>query len=310
MSMQERILLVIFAANGVLAVLYLLWGVLIRPWVGKKETYAGRVKYSILFLVMLLCPGIGLLFFLLGQLLFRYVFHQKVELSDVTFSKERKQENTKEDIAEKLNIAPIEDAIAVSDKNHLRSLMMNVIKGDVQKSLSAISLALESEDSEASHYAASVLSEELDVFRKTVQSVYEKIGEKDEKQAEYCIYLIEYMHGVLVQKVFIPMEQTQYVHLLAEVGEILFQQSGGTMQSEFLEWIFMHLLAIRDFTLADMWSQRLVQTYPYMLAAYTCRLKLYFHLNRHEDFFRTMEELKHSDIAIDNETLELIRMFG
>jgi len=38
-------------------------------------------------------------------------------------------------------------------------------------------------------------------------------------------------------------------------------------------------------------------------------MKLYFSCGKKEKFFHVMQELRDSDIAIDNETLELIRTF-
>ena len=48
--------------------------------------------------------------------------------------------------------------------------MLNVLRGDVSQSLAAISLALNSADSETSHYAATALRDELGRFRDTVPS--------------------------------------------------------------------------------------------------------------------------------------------
>lgn len=61
-------------------------------------------------------------------------------------------------------MAPLEESLAVSDKRNMRMLMLNVIRGDMQKSLESITMALNSEDSETSHYAASVLRDELNDF--------------------------------------------------------------------------------------------------------------------------------------------------
>lgn len=47
--------------------------------------------------------------------------------------------------------------------------MLNVIRGDYQNSLSSINLALNSEDSETAHYAASILQDVLNNFRSQVQ---------------------------------------------------------------------------------------------------------------------------------------------
>ena len=53
---------------------------------------------------------------------------------------------------------------------------------------------------------------------------------------------------------------------------------------------------------------RLARQHGNALAAYTCRLKLYFTMGEKEKFFEVLQELKESDIIIDNETLELIRI--
>nr|WP_304577199.1 hypothetical protein [uncultured Acetatifactor sp.] len=46
------------------------------------------------------------------------------------------------------------------------------------------------------------------------------------------------------------------------------------------------------------------------LPSYTCRLKLYFARQDREVFFETLDALKKSNVIIDSETLELIRVFG
>ena len=55
------------------------------------------------------------------------------------------------------NLVSLEEAIEITNDTELRSLMMNVVRGDIQQFLSSISLALNSEDTETAHYAASVL---------------------------------------------------------------------------------------------------------------------------------------------------------
>lgn len=44
------------------------------------------------------------------------------------------------------NITDLEEALEVTDKKSLRTLMLNVIRGDYRNSLAAINLALNSED--------------------------------------------------------------------------------------------------------------------------------------------------------------------
>ena len=70
------------------------------------------------------------------------------------------------------------------------------------------------------------------------------------------------------------------------------------------------LLEIEDYEEAQKWCMRLAEQYPDELCAYTCRLKLYFTIRNREAFFQTLDALKKSDVVIDSETLEMIRVFS
>ena len=173
---DERDFLLMLFANLLIAVIYFLWYMVFATIFGKKRTKKykkdnGRT-YLLRFVVMLLCPVIGPLLFLLSYLIFKLPFWKKADLEDVIFSKERVRIQMKADEERERNVIPLEDALAVNDKTRMRMVMMNVLKGDIQSSLSAISQALKVKDSETSHYAASALSDELNKFRINVQKMY------------------------------------------------------------------------------------------------------------------------------------------
>ena len=279
----------------------------------EKEPDEERIACIMRFVVMILCPVIGPLFFLCGHVLQRTVFRQEVDLADVVFSKERVRTNVRADEERERNMVPVEEALAVSDKSSLRTLMLNVIRGDVKRSLAAIALALDSEDSETAHYAASVLQDELNDFRYQVQKTFRDMENEEEKEKPSTKYeekLIPYMNNVLVQKVFTPMEQRKFVMRMSDAGESLFRKNPQKMTSQFYEWICLRLLDIEAFEQMEVWCDRAAAQYPDELASFTCRLKLYFTSQQREKFFHVMEELKESEVIIDSETLELIRTFS
>lgn len=300
--------------STLIAVLYLIIGLTVGQ--RKKEQdeqegkKGGKTSYLIKFIVMLICPVIGPLFFAGGHFLYLFVFRQDVDLEDVIFSKERVKTNDRVDEERERNIAPLEEAIAVSDKESLRGLMLNIIRGDIQNSLAAISLALNSPDSETSHYAASVLQDELNNFRGNVQKIFNEIEKEEENQTECEHYLLPYMNNVLEQKVFTEMEQKNMVELFVKTGDRLYQKTRYQITSEYYKWICLRLLDIRDFERMEEWCNRAAEQYPDELSSYTCKLKLYFTAQEKDKFFATMEELKQSSIVIDRETLELIRIFS
>ena len=149
---------------------------------GKKEKTGG---YVIRCVVMLLCPVIGPCFFLLGWLLFKLFFRAPVDLEDVVFSKDRVKSYFKADEEKERDFVPLEEAIVVTDKDSTRALMMEVVRRDISHSLSTISLALASEDSEVSHYAASVLQETLGTLRMDFQKLYTRVQELEKELSPY-----------------------------------------------------------------------------------------------------------------------------
>ena len=301
MTEQEFLFIVLLICNTLITILYLLWN-LIR----KKEKNRGCWFRAI---VMILCPVVGPSFFLLAYLFFRLFFSKPVDLADVIFSKERVATFTHAEDNER-NLVPLEEAIEITDTENLRSLMMDVVRGDIQKSLAAIALALNSEDTETAHYAASVLQDALTDFRMNVQKQYHMIlAEDTEQKGSYAEALVDYMDQVLIQHVFTDMEQKSYVRMMDQVCEVLFVTDRGRMTSARYEAISLRLLEIEDFEECEKWCERAVGHYPNSLATYTCQLKLYFNSGQKKRFFEVIDDLKKSAVVVDSETLELIRVF-
>ena len=225
---------ILWIVNALIALVYLLVGIFLyvpacdlKREQGEEIQYDNRRAFFIRFIVMVLCPVVGPAFFLCSYLIYKTVFRQAVDLEDVIFSKERVQTHLKADEERERNMAPLEESLAVSDKRNMRMLMLNVIRGDMQKSLESITMALNSEDSETSHYAASVLRDELNDFRSNVQKMYTQMQQETETETECEEMLIDYMNRILSQKIFTTMEQTKYVNMLEEAAESLYQKNGA-----------------------------------------------------------------------------------
>lgn len=203
----------------------------------------------------------------------------------------------------------LEEALEVTDKKSLRSFILNVIRGDYKNSLSSIALALNSEDTETAHYAASILQDVLSDFRVGVQEKYRTLDEDEEHIAENCVNLLEYMNPVVEQKVLTDLEQRSMAERMDEVLQKAWTADRQKISSSVYEKVCQRLLETEDYENCRKWCARVREQYPDALSSYTCQLKLFFSCGDRENFFRIMQELKESDITIDNETLELIRIF-
>lgn len=301
MSYSGFIFIILMFLNLCIAVIYL-----VLNYIRSKEK---KISVLIKTGVMLTCPLIGPAFIFMGYFLYKFVMSKNLDLEDVIFNKERVETFMRPDEDVERNMVSLEEALAVTDRKSLRILMMNVIRGDYRSSLHSISLALNSEDSETAHYAASVLQEVLNDFRGTVQRKYIECQQEGEEQEEKCVDLIEYMNPILEQKVFTELEQHSMVEKMDAIGELAFQVNRAKISSSCYEKIILRLLEVEEYEHCRIWCQRAYEQYPQALASYTCQLKFYFSCGERENFFRVMNELKQSDIVIDNETLELIRTF-
>lgn len=317
LTYEENLFRILLIINLLVAVIYLLAGIFIvvpvmaRKRKGEEEIlHDNRRAYVLRFVVMVLCPVVGPLFFFVSHLLYLTVFRFQVNLEDVVFGKDRVRTQQKADEDRERNVIPVEEAIAVNDKKSLRMAMMNIIRGEMEDSLASIALALDAEDSESAHYAAAVLSSQLNEFRINVQKLYGQFKEEPEGQTECEEMLLEYMNSVLRQNVFTELEQNRFVKMMNEIAESYFEKNAAKMTEQQYENVCLRLLEIKDFENSEKWCHRLSEQYPDQLPAYTCKLKLYFTTKNREAFFRTLETLKKSDVVINRETLDMVRIFS
>ncbi len=281
-------------------------GYVLHNFLRKKEK---RRSFLFRALIMLLCPLVGPLFFFFSYWIFKIFMSDPVDLDDVVFSKERVKTFLRPDEERERNMVSLEEAIEIMDKDNLRQIMMNVVRGDIQKSLTTISLALNSEDSETAHYAASVLQEALNDYRMNVQKQYQLMLEEPEDKTAFGEILLEYMNKVLEQKVFTDIEQKDLVLKMDQVGEYIYKKKKEVFLSGYYENLSLRLLEVEEFTLCEKWCERACYHYPDSLSTYTAQLKLYFANGQREKFFEVMENLKKSPVVIDKETLEMLRIF-
>lgn len=301
MSRRMKLFIILLILNLLVVVVYLIWNHLRR----KERNLSTWMKAG----MMLLCPVVGSTFVFVAFWLSRLFMLMSMDLSDVVFSKDRVETFVHPDEDVEKNMVALEEALEVTDKKSLRTLILNVIRGDYKNSLASIALALNSEDSETAHYAASILQDVLSDFRANVHEKYRVLEEDEEHLTENCINLLEYMNPIVEQRVLTDLEQHSMTERMDEVLEKAWAADRQKISSPVYEKMCQRLLEIEDYDNCRKWCDRAREQYPAALSSYTCQLKLFFSCEDRENFFRVMQELKESDITIDNETLELIRIF-
>ena len=305
MTRSGIIFLMMLILNTLIAVGYLIWYLIF------KKDNDNRKQYVMHTIIMVICPVVGILYFLFGFVKYHFAKLGERDLSDVEFSKKRNVARMKADEERERNIVAVEEAILVSDQEKKRTNMLNILLGETDESFSSIALALDSDDSEVAHYAASFLQSKMDSFRETVRKMQQKI-EADDIEEEECqqqtLQLIQYMNHMLKQNVFTQVEQIDYVKQMEQLGEKLFQNGRDRITPACYECILGRIMELKEYDEAEVWGNRFSEQYPDQLSAYTLRLKLYFEANRKDKFFEVLDQLRGSAVVVDNHTLEMIRM--
>lgn len=299
------VFVVVLILNVLIVVGYLIY------WLIFKKDEDNRKQYFMNSVIMLLCPVVGVLYFLISFLKYHFWDMDKRDLSDVVFSKQRHKPRVKADENRERNIVSVEESILVSDQEKKRTNMLNVLLGETDESYSAIAQALDSDDSEVAHYAASFLQTKMDTFRENVRKAQKEIEEGDITDTEIqkkILTLITYMNQMLKQKVFTDVEQIDYVSQMELLCALLYEHAQQNMTISCYENMVNRFLELKSYDKAGLWGDRFQQQYPDHLSSYTLRLKLYFESNQKDRFFEVLDQLKASSVVVDNHTLELIRM--
>ncbi len=254
-------------------------------------------------------PFFGGLYILLGQF-FRFLNRKKnVDMSDVSFNQDREKTILPPDQEIEMNYVPIQDAMAVSDTASLRRLLLDTMRNNAKRTIASIAAAMNSEDTEASHYAASIIMDALSEFRSTAQNMIENMQRLPE-DVEMNLITFDYIYDVLNMKIMTKIEQESYIYTLDHVAENLFAHNLWYMTATQYLQLTDLFLSIMDFNMAEKWAFRSGQYRPNILDTYKANLHLFFVQHNQSAFLDCLQELGKSDVPVDEEIMNLFRLFG
>jgi tetratricopeptide (TPR) repeat protein len=292
--------LIILLINSLLAI-----GVLILAFSKERKNKSTLIMLSCFILIV---PLIGPIYILLGLLINRLTRKGNVDMSDVSFSQEREKIILPPDQDKEMNYVPIHDAMVVSDNASLRRLLLDTMLTKAKDRISNIAIAMNSSDTEASHYAASITMDVLSELRATAQNMLESMQRLPE-DVEMNLLTFDYLYEFISLGIMSKVEQEASIYTLDDVADNLFTYNLWYMTASHYLKITDLFISIRDYNMADKWSQRASQYRPNMLDTYKAKLHLYFEQRNYNAFFECLEELKNSEISVDKEIIDLFHLY-
>lgn len=256
-----------------------------------------------------ICPVVGPIFVLSGMLLNHFYEPREIDLSVINFSKNRKETVLAPDAEMELNYASLDDAMAVADTKKVRNLLINILKNDNISVFTGVARAVDSSDTEISHYAAAAILDILSDFRIRSRELLFGMRQYPE-DADHNIFILEYLHHMLEMGIMNKTEHRATVDTMNEVAENLFTYNLWHMKAEHYLWICDHLISVGNDVLVQTWLGRARKYRPNELSTYKACLRAYYNRKDIAAFFACMQELKHTDIVVDKEILNLFRLYG
>ncbi len=269
-----------------------------------------RNKAILVSMIMISCPLIAPAYLMLSWISYKLISlfgSQSVDLSSLSFSKEKTKPKTSSDIMANVNKVPLEEVLLVESTKNRRDGFLAVLKEDALGSVDMIKQAVHDYDSEISHYAASALMDIIEQYSQREKTAYARCQSEptSEHKAEYVDVVTTFLQKDLLSRVeklklMERLEQEMQLYSdydIAKVGSVLLAKVGALWGSA------------DDSIKANYWLQEAFHTNQYSLETYKIALVHYYTTKQVKEFKSLLATLKRSNLVIDHETLEWIRFF-
>lgn len=302
MSRDLIIILIILLVNLVISLIYLF--IHLR----KKD----RKKGFIVFGIFLVFPIVGFVFMGLAELSNLIFFgQQQRELlyDELSFEKTRMQLIQDTDIDRSLNNVSLEEALMLSNKKERRQSLMEVLKqDDYTNMIDSIKDAVSSEDKEISHYAATFVSETISRYKGRELELRKQM-EKNPVPENLVIY-IDYVREVLDSNLFEGLEKERFLTLYDSTAWTLYEKAPELLLDSHVTALFRNFEKAGGEAKMNDWLDVVKERSMDSLECFKEYLAYSCEQGDKETFFALLEQVKYSNVILDNEAVEWIRFFA
>ncbi len=270
-----------------------------------------KTKMSYVFLrgvIMIFCPITApccYFFSYLQEIIFR---EKEIDYMNLSMDKTKKEFELGIDREAEMKMLPMEEVLTVSTTKDRREAMINLLKGDVSDHLSLIRKAVENEDPETAHYAASALTDIFGKFTGEVnhlQAVYDSDRTSREVNEEY----IDVVLKILGSGALFGIEEMNYLYIYTGLVENLMQHHPKAVSSEQCAMMVKALCKEGKSAEAEKWAELSLKKWPDEEQSYLNILYIKYYLGKEEEFYKYLKDLMGSEIALSRKGLDIVRFW-
>ncbi len=210
------------------------------------------------------------------------------------------------DLNNKRDIVPIQEALILNDNIVKRDLVINMVKDKRLNNINGLKLALQDEDTETSHYAASAIMQIKSEFENKIKEISVKYAQNNndsELIKEYINILKDYIDSGLMEKQMEIRLKNDYSKLLAQIINL------GIKEKDYYIMKINIDLDMEDYQQARYFCNLFLDKFEKLEDPYLLYMKLYYRLKDYNMLNKKMEELVELPISLSNEALNKIRFW-
>ena len=271
-----------------------------------------KIKARILSVFLLLVPILGAVFLLASELVYFLLYKGRAKLlssEELSFSQERTRMIIGNDVEKESDTVPIEEALRVSDTTAKRQVFLEILKRpDVEDYMAGIQEAVNQEDTEVVHYAASYITDTIAKYKENERRLRE-LCTKDEA-AEVLLTYLHFSMDMLDKHLFSQPEQNLYISLFETHLEKLYQSYPVNVDGHFISRVLTFLKESgNDNGATTKWIHRAERMIEEDVIAAKEVWTFYYRTKDKEHFKECVDRVKKSSLLLDSELLEWIRFF-
>ncbi|EKN69247.1 hypothetical protein BABA_11051 [Neobacillus bataviensis LMG 21833] len=210
------------------------------------------------------------------------------------------------DIESEINLVPIQDALLLNENRVKRKLLIHSLKENSIQNPMVLEKALQSDDSETSHYAATAI---MEMKRKLMNSIQELAAQLEEnpEDAQILMSYEEVINRYLRSGFLDEGTYKQYQYLHSEILEKILL-SGQSQKQHYIDKINCDL-ALKEYETAKYHSEKFINEYPYEEKAYILAMKLHYNLRNSGQLQSILTTLRKQPVRLSADGLRVIRFW-
>jgi len=260
------------------------------------------------FIIVLFIPILGFLYILLPYIFRRRRDNDALKEYEEYIKKYREYKKVFKgiDVDREINLVPINEAIDLNNNFIKRQLIIDILKEDYKEHINVLKKALQDEDTETSHYAATGITEIKNEFQKELLKRKKNyISDKNiDNTNEYLNIIESYLESGLLDSNNYKEYENLYSNILEE---LLYKYKSE--EKYYMDKINLEIRR-KKFIKAKMFCDQFYKEYKNSENPYIMYMKLYYNLRDREKFKQKIEELISKDnIKLSNEGINIIRFW-